>query len=185
MKTKEIELKFLITKEQKKKIYDALSRTTKYIGAIRQVDTYYIPTFKDYEIDGQTMEALRIREVDGKKTLCYKKIHREANPVYCDEYETEIESKESMEKILFALGFSVQMVIDKTRESFVADEMEFDFDSVLDVAEILEIEIIGDNVSVDDIYEFVKPYGLSEKDVTYDGIQKIVKDKNKKNRRVV
>ena len=174
MKNKEIELKFIINNEIKEKIISDLKQQTNLSSSFRQVDTYYIPDFKEFEVDGETMECVRIREENKNSTLAYKKIHREANPVYCDEYETRVESKEQMEKILFSLGFKIQMVIDKTRESYKLDNLEFDFDSVKNLGELLEVELKSD-CDINVIYEFVSKYGLTEKDVTYEGIQVLMK----------
>ena len=178
MKDKEIELKFLIDNKTKQNIIADLEKTAQKGKTKRQIDTYYIPNFAEFEKDGETMECLRIREQNEKSVLCYKKIHREANPIYCDEYETEISSKDQMEKVLFALGFEIQMVIDKERVSYRLGDFHFDFDSVKNLGELMEVEIdssANENVSVDDIYSFVAKYNLTSKDVTYDGIQKLMK----------
>ena len=175
MKDKEIELKFRITTEQKVDIIEHIKSITKYTGSSRMIDTYYIPNFKEFEIDGRTIECVRIRETDTAAVLCYKQIHYEANPIYCDEYETKIDSKEQMEKILFSLGFTIQMIIDKTRYSYYNDKFEFDFDSVIGLGELMEIELKDSTGDINDIYNLVKPFGLSSKDVTYEGIQLMMK----------
>mgnify|MGYP003305230044 CR=1 FL=1 len=127
-------------------------------------------------MNGETQECVRIRESNGKAILCYKNIHREATPVYCDEYELEVSSKEEMEKILFALGFSVQMVIDKTRNTYLFENFEFALDCVNGSLELFEVELKDNNASVDTILDFVNKYGLTKEDVTYRGIQLLVKD---------
>lgn len=180
MSNKEVEFKFVITKEQKEKIVGFLNGSAEYLGKTRQIDTYYIPSFKAFEVNGETMECLRIREVDSDKILCYKKIHREATPVYCDEYEVEIKDKKSMEQILFSLGFEIQMVIDKTRVSYKLGKLEFDFDTVVGLGELLEIELKDENEDAEVVFEFLKPYGLTRKDVTYKGIQVMLKEATKK-----
>lgn len=179
MKNKEVEFKFKITQEQKSILENDLKKTAKFLGQTRQIDTYYIPKFKSFEINGETMECLRIREVDENKTLCYKKIHREVTPVYCDEYELKIEDKAEMEKILFALDFEIQMVIDKTRKTYRKDNLEFDFDEVKDLGELLEVELKGNEEDTEIVFEFLKPYGLSREDVTYKGIQMMIKELKK------
>lgn len=177
---KEIELKFKINEEIKKTIIKDLEGYAKKKGESHLVDTYYTPYFKEYEIDGVTQECVRIRENEKGNILCYKKIHYEANPIYCDEYETKVENKDQMEKFLFALGFSVQMVIDKTRVTYKLDNFEFDFDSVKNLGELMEVELTeGDNV--DEIYNFVKKYGLTQNDVTHEGIQVLMKKAMNKN----
>ena len=175
MNNKEVELKFIITKKIKNQIISDLEKKCPRVFEEHLIDTYYEPNFKNFEINGKTMECVRIREYQNKCVLGYKKIHRECSPVYCDEYETKVNDKTQMENILFALGFNVQMVIDKTSVSYKLGNFEFDFDSVIGLGELLEIELKNQNANLDDIYNFVSPYGLSKKDVTYDGIQVLMK----------
>ena len=175
MKDKEIELKFVIDTKTRKKIVTDLVSFAQDLGRSRMIDTYYIPAFRDFEINGVTNECVRIREDKSGVTLCYKHIHRDCMPVYCDEFETKIDSKEQMEKILFALGFSVQMIIDKTRSSYQLGHFQFDFDSVKNLGEFMEVELKSETAGVDEIYDFVSKYKLSSKDVTYDGIQTLMR----------
>ena len=174
MNNKEVEFKFLINKEIKEKILSFLKLNAKKIGESNLIDTYYIPNFKEFEIDGQTMECLRIREQNNISTVGYKKIHRDCTPVYCDEYETIIANKVEFEKILFSLGFTVQMVIDKKRESFLFKNFQFDFDSVKNLGEIMEVELKNEG-DIDEIFKFLAQYNLTKNDVTYEGIQVLMK----------
>ena len=180
MSNKEVELKFIINEEIKTQIIADLEQKTSKISENSLIDTYYIPYYREFEINGETMECVRIRENNNGAVLAYKKIHREANPVFCDEYETKVESKIDAEKILFALGFEVQMVIDKTRITYELNNLEFDFDSVKGLGELLEVELKNSDDGVSAIYEFVSKYGLTEKDVTYKGIQVLMKEAMKK-----
>ena len=180
MNNKEVEFKFLISKETKNKILSFLNLNAKKVSENHLIDTYYIPSFKDFEIDGQTMECLRIRETNNKSTLCYKKIHRESNPVYCDEYETIISNKQEFEKILFSLGFTIQMQIDKVRQTYRYKNFQFDFDSVKNLGEIMEVEIENEEC-INNVFEFLSQYNLSKKDVTYEGIQVLMKKAMSKN----
>ena len=86
MKNKEIELKFKISEDVYKKIIIDLDASATKTGESGFVDTYYIPDFREFEIDGVTHECVRIRQTEKGNVLCYKKIHYEANPVYCDEF---------------------------------------------------------------------------------------------------
>lgn len=118
-----------------------------------------------------------------RTVLAYKKLHKESTPIYCDEFETAIENKENMEKILFAIGFSVQMVIDKTRETYSLKNFEFDFDSVKNLGEFLEIELKNTELADADtskIFDLVKKYGLTAKDVCTTGIQTLMKQSKQK-----
>ncbi|MBQ9791207.1 MAG: CYTH domain-containing protein, partial [Clostridia bacterium] len=78
MQDKEIELKFQITNEIKDKILEDLRTCGNALPSFRMIDTYYIPNFREFEINGETHECVRIREKNDKAILCYKKIHREA-----------------------------------------------------------------------------------------------------------
>ncbi|MBQ9792688.1 MAG: class IV adenylate cyclase [Clostridia bacterium] len=182
MKEKEIELKFIINTDIKNKIIDKLNNIGVKTHEEHLIDTYYVPNYKSFEVDNQTMECVRIREQNNISILGYKKIHRECNPVYCDEYETEVESKDQTEKILFALGFSTQMIIDKTRVSYKYNNFIFDFDSVKSLGELMEVELIDNSSDVSKIYEFVSEFGLSKQDVTYEGIQMLMKKAMKDNK---
>ena len=180
MSNKEIERRFKITLNQKQEIIEALTKMgAEFIGENHQKDVYYEPNFKDYEINGETMEALRIRHENGNAVMCYKKIHRECDPIYCDEYESIVQDACQVEKMLFAFGFKVQILIDKKRKSFSYENFEFDFDSVEGLGEFLEVELKGDEADVGKIYDFVKPFGLSQNDATFDGIIKLMKNAGK------
>lgn len=176
--SKEVELKFVINNSQKENILEYLRVNATPLHSFRMIDTYYIPDFRDFEINGETHECVRIREKEGKSILGYKKIHREVTPVYCDEYELKIDSKEEMEKILLALGFTVQMVIDKTRQSYLLGNLRFDFDDVKGLEPLMEVELTSDDnedADIEKIYDFVSKYGLSKDNVTYEGIQVMMK----------
>lgn len=180
MNNKEIELKFIINKEIKDSIISDLQKIAKAIGTSRLIDTYYTPNFKSFELNGETVECVRIRENHKGSILCYKKIHLESTPVYCDEFETLISDKKQMENILFALGFSIEMTIDKTRESYQYKNFRFDFDSIKNLGEFMEVELDDHNANIEDIYSFVKKYGLTEKDINHDGIQNLMKKSTNK-----
>ena len=176
MKDKEIEVKFGITPSQKERILADLKDVAVKVGESHLVDTYYIPNFKSFMENGETVESVRIRENHKGNIINYKKIHKEATPVYCDEYETKVEDKDQMEKLLFAIGFEIEMVIDKTRETYTYKNFEIDFDSVKNLGELMEVEIKDPNATVEDIYAFVSKYGLSAKDKR-GGIQNLMREK--------
>lgn len=174
----EMEYKFLITENQKSEILEYLNKNGEFISSSHQKDVYFIPKFRDFEINGQTAECVRVRTTDKGSVFCYKKIHREASPVYCDEYETKIEDAESLEKILLAIDFEIQMTIDKTRTTYKLGDFEFDFDSVKNLGELLEVEFKGcDLDKFDEVFEILSKYNISKTDANYDGIQMLMKRK--------
>lgn len=178
MKDKEIEVKFIINRQIRDNIENDLVKVAEMIGESRVVDVYFESPYLSFEVNGETVEALRIRENEYGRVMTYKKIHIESKPIYCDEFETKIESREQMEKILFALGFKEQMTIDKTRTSYKLGNFEFDFDSVKNLGELLEVELVGDD-DIDKIYDFVEKYGITKNDVSYKGIQKLMEEAKK------
>ena len=180
MSNKEIERRFIISAEQRENLLNFVKREATFVSENRQYDVYYEPDFKAWEKDGKTIEALRIRTVDGNSTMNYKYIHREVTPLYCDEYESKIADAGQVEQILYAIGFKRLIEIDKTRQTYTFGEFEFDFESVVGLGDFLEIELKGENGDVNKIFELVKPFGLSEKDVTFDGIIKLMQNANKK-----
>ena len=182
--SKELEYKFFINDNQKLQIINYLKENgAEFISKIAQKDVYFIPKFRDFEINGETIECVRIRTTDRGSVLCYKKIHREANPIYCDEYETKIEDANELEKIFLAISFEVQMTIDKTREIYRLGDFEFDFDSVKNLGELFEIELKSDDeLKFDEIFEVLNEFGIKKSDANYEGIQTLMKkslDKNK------
>ena len=54
--------------------------------------------------------------------------------------------------------------------------LELDFDSVKNLGEMLEIELKDNSSDINEIYNFVKKYELSKKDVTYEGIQNLMEN---------
>ena len=176
MKDKEIEIKFEITASQKEKILADLKNVAVKVGDSHLVDTYYIPNFKSFMENGETIESVRIRESHKGSIINYKKIHKEATPVYCDEFETKVEDKDQMEKLLLAIGFEVEMVIDKTRETYIYKNFEIDFDFIKNLGLLMEVEIKDPNASIEDIYDFVGKYGLGVKDKR-GGIQNLMRNK--------
>ena len=68
------------------------------------------------------------------------------------------------------------MKIDKIRKTFVLAGFEIALDEVNEKLELLEVELKDENSSTDDILNFVKKFGLTKDDVTYRGIQLLVKD---------
>ena len=181
MSNLEYEYKFLINEFQKKEIIEFLNKNGQYIGSSYQKDVYYIPKFRDFETNGETTECLRVRTTEKGSVLCYKKIHREANPIYCDEYETKIESAEEFEKILLAIDFEIQMTIEKTRESFRFGDCQFDLDEVKDFGDLIEVEFKGDEIAeFDKIFEILNKFNIFKENANYEGIQMLIKKKRNK-----
>ncbi len=72
------------------------------------------------------------------------------------------------------------MVIDKNRLTYRMGDLEFDFDTVKDLGELLEVELLNPEQDISLVFDFLRPFGLKKEDVTYKGIQTMIKEKSKK-----
>ena len=88
--------------------------------------------------------VLRLRKMQDKTELTFKKIQITETAKTAEEYSVEVSNLETMEKILEKLGLSI---IDRTRKrrvSYTLDDARFDFDCYLGnynyIPEFLEIE---------------------------------------------
>ena len=73
------------------------------------------------------------------------------------------------------------MIIDKTRFSYKLNNFEFDIDYVKELGYLLEVELKDENSSIEEILKFVSKYGLTKSDITYEGIQILMKKAMSKN----
>ena len=72
---------------------------------------------------------------------------------------------------------TVEEVINFVKEKInLVNNLELDFDSVKNLGELLEIELKDNSSDINEIYNFVKKYELSKKDVTYEGIQNLMEN---------
>lgn len=132
----ETEKKFRLTKRQR----DAVLRRLPEIGA----------TLKHEEFEENTLYmggplksgvcVLRLRRVDGRATLTFKKrIPSSAAIKHQIEDETDVTDAEAMDAILDALGFTPALVYEKRRQTWVLGKTEIVVD-VLPFGLFMEIE---------------------------------------------
>ena len=132
----EVEKKFRLTKRQR----DAVLKRLPAVGAELEGEDFEENTL----FNGAALEVgtcvLRLRRVDGKATLTYKK----ALPGISSfkqrrEEETRVEDAEAMEAILVALGFTPALVYEKRRQTWRLANAEIVID-VLPFGLFMEIE---------------------------------------------
>ncbi len=108
--------------------------------------------------------VLRLRKVQDKTELTYKKVHFTSTSKIAEEYSVDVSSLEIMEKILENLGLSVIESMQKYRVSYTLNGARFDFDrysgSYGFIPEFLEIE--AENIEV--IYKYAGLLGFKERD---------------------
>lgn len=77
-------------------------------------------------------------------TLCYKRVHRDADGeyLYCNEYETGVSNPEHTLKILQHIGFTKEFLVEKTREVFSIGNYAISVDNVRRLGRFVEIEAI-------------------------------------------
>lgn len=119
----------------------------------QQCDTYYSPPGRKFYSGEIISEWLRIREEINVFSFNFKqwlpigaKIQNE-----CNEYETIISDAVAMKKILDALGFEIEVIVNKTRNSWMAEDIEISIDEVKGLGCFIELEATS----------YVKPEDLS------------------------
>ncbi|MDT8358517.1 MAG: class IV adenylate cyclase [Methanomicrobiaceae archaeon] len=109
-------------------------------AAVTQRDRYYCSPLRDF---AQTDEALRLRIENGSATVTYKGPKR-PSPVgkARKEVSVAISSGEEFEEILTYLGFLPVAEVKKRREEFEWRGAEISLDTVEDLGQFVEIEVL-------------------------------------------
>lgn len=132
----EVEKKFRLTKRQR----DAVLKRLPAVGAELEGEDFEENTL----FNGAALEigtcVLRLRRVDGKATLTYKKALPSISSIkQRREEETTVADPEAMEAILVALGFTPALVYEKRRQTWRLGNAEIVID-VLPFGLFMEIE---------------------------------------------
>jgi len=153
----EVELKYRVKDE--KKLNKWLEKNAKKIFEKRQVDKYYTPAHRYFFEEKYPREFLRIRDSGGHFSITYKYFHKteiEGEYSHCDEYETDLEDGNQMEKIFKVLDLKLLVIVDKTRTTYHYKDFEIEIDDVKDVGHICEIEVKSEFKDVDEAQEMIK-----------------------------
>lgn len=183
MKNLEIEQKYKINES----IYNEIA---KFIEAYNtniqlQNDTYFSPIhfpFFGGEIDN---ECLRVRIIDNKNILGYKKFipATDKELAHCIEHEVEIKDIETLKKILKDLRIIEVFTLKKERKSIIyKNNIEISLDKVDNLGYFIELEIVNnDNISetLKEIDSFLKQFNIKEKMRNYDGYAYLLFEQNK------
>jgi predicted adenylyl cyclase CyaB len=62
---------------------------------------------------------------------------------YCDEFETKIDNFEAMEKMFKSLNFKDAVVVEKSRTTWIFEEVKIVIDDVTDLGFYIELEAKG------------------------------------------
>jgi adenylate cyclase class 2 len=132
----EVEKKFRLTKRQR----DAVLRRLPEIGAELEGEDFEENTLFGGELLDVGSCVLRLRRVEGKATLTYKKRLPGVSSIkQRREEETVVADPEAMEAILVALGFTPALVYEKRRQTWRLGNAEIVID-MLPFGLFMEIE---------------------------------------------
>ena len=174
---KDIEIEIQVKIENSDHLIEFLKKEAEFKKEKHQIDDYFTPCHKNFIKEKPVREWLRIRNEGDKSFINYKNWHYDENGRgnYCDEYETEIERPEQMEKILKSLDFKLLTTVDKLRKTWTYKDYEIDLDFVKDLGDFVEIEYIGSNEAVDpkeitdEMINFLKELQCGKIEINYVG----------------
>ncbi|VVB80769.1 CYTH domain protein [uncultured archaeon] len=160
---KEIEIKIPVDNKTFSRVKERLSTLAKFEKKSNQTDSYFTPCHRNFVEPKFPFEWLSIRSRGGKNIICYKHYYPEnaETNTHCDEFETEIVSKDQIEKIFSVLNFKKMVTVEKERETYLfKDEFEIELDDVKELGCFIEIEAVKDFGSVeetrDKLFQFAK-----------------------------
>lgn len=183
MENTEIERKYKITKNIYDEVTELLNNKNLNFKLEKQNDIYFSPTnfpFFGGEIDN---EALRIRILDDKNILSYKKFYYATYdmPAHCDEHEMVIEDVEKMKLILKDLRINEAFTLKKTRKTYIYENIEIALDKVEDLGYFIEFELLDSSnleKSSKIMDELLKEFKITEDMRNYDGYAYLLFNKN-------
>jgi len=187
MKNIEIEMKYKITKE----IYDEIIsyfKINKFKEKVeKQNDIYFSPRHFPFFGGNIDNEALRIRILDDKNILSYKKFYyaTEDKTAYCDEHEVDLEDVDKMKEILKDLRIDEALTLKKERTSYLYSDLEVSLDVVDSLGYFLELEIKGQKdlrASSNTMNELLDFFSITEEMRNYEGYSYLLYNANKNDR---
>lgn len=155
---KEVELLFKINNNvQAQIIRERLGQF--FVKKVCEVDTYFYPPDRDFTVNDDGRENLRVRKNELKQELTYKKVfYKQGIYSHSIEKNVSISDASEMVEILKIVGFRVHFIVDKEREVFDEERFHITLDRVKDLGFFLEIEWRGE-VEYNDI-EKIKQFCL-------------------------
>lgn len=107
-----------------------------------QKDSYYTPIHRDFLEPEIVSEWFRVRETNNKCSLNFKQWLPIGAKVQnqCNEYETVIEDVYALKQILNLLNFKEIITVNKTRNSWVIENVEISIDLVDSLGAFIELE---------------------------------------------
>ncbi|MFH1766552.1 MAG: class IV adenylate cyclase [Patescibacteria group bacterium] len=137
----------------------------KRVGDKREVDAYYSPK-SGQRFVGKNLHRLRIREDKTNKKARFE-YHIPVGVIGGHEFEVEVSDAEIMRQILEKLGYCIEAVIDKKRETFKKGEITIVLDRVKSLGNYIEVEILTNKTKQAEkkIYAFYNRLEIPEEDL--------------------
>lgn len=175
MKETEIELQTKV--ENISPLLTFLEKEASFEYDAHQRDEYFTPPHRDFLGVRPIKEWLRIRDADGKYSFNYKNWHfdGEGRGLYADEYETKVESVDTVRKILEKLDFKLIVIVNKNRKVWKYKDYEISVDSVKNLGDFVEIEYYGKRHHDDhkeimnEMIAFLKNLGCGTLEINHSG----------------
>ena len=136
----EVEVKARIGEETRRLV----RARCRFLREERHVDIYFDAPHRRLADSG---EVLRLRQIDGRAVLTYKKKRVNADVRVREEIEVHVGNGDAAAEILKRLGFRVLAEIRKRREIFELGDCQISLDDVEGLGEFLEVELKSENVS--------------------------------------
>ena len=137
----EIEIKLPLINPQE--VREFLNTHAKLVSEnIYQKDTYFVPAQRDFLAVKYPFEWLRLRQSSKDTSINYKHFHPEnvEKTDYCDELETKIGDSSVMENMLKSLDFKEVIVVEKSRTTWLFEDVEIVVDEVSNLGSYIELE---------------------------------------------
>lgn len=146
MENKDIEIEIKLPLQNPEEAKHFLNENGRLISEnIYQKDIYYIPVHRDFLALKHPFEWLRLRKSPKGAFITYKHFFPEnvEKTDYCDEFETGIDNFEAMEKIFKSLDFKDVAMVEKSRTTWMFEEVEIVIDDVTGLGFYIELEAKG------------------------------------------
>ena len=114
----------------------------------------------------QTDQVLRIRNSNGAWKLDYKTPRLDNETKSRKEFSLKIEDGAKLKDIFTKLDFKIVGEIEKTRETYLLDNMNIHFDTVTHLGTFIEVEVLSNEENFEqtkkDIFAFLSQLGITK-----------------------
>lgn len=147
MSNKDIEIEIKLPLNNPEKVKEFLDKNAKLVSEnIYQKDSYFVPIHRNFLGVKYPFEWLRLRESPKGMFITYKHFYPEhaKSKDYCDEFETKINNLKAMEKMFKSLDFEEKVTVEKTRTTWLFEDVEIVIDNVTNLGFHIELEATKD-----------------------------------------